>query len=52
MMAEYSWAIDDALRRHGIEVPYPQTDIRVRSFFGEEGERGRNAWSAVADGEG
>lgn len=37
MMAAYCWAIDDALRKHGIEIPYPQRDIRVRSFFGAEG---------------
>jgi small-conductance mechanosensitive channel len=38
MNAAYTWAIDDALRKAGIEIPYPQREIRVRSFFGEEGE--------------
>ena len=38
MMAAYRWAIDDALRRHGLEVPFPQHDVRLRSLFGREGE--------------
>ncbi|MGE0742085.1 MAG: mechanosensitive ion channel family protein [Hyphomonadaceae bacterium] len=38
MNAAYTWAIDDALRKAGVEIPYPQRDIRVRAFFGEEGE--------------
>jgi small-conductance mechanosensitive channel len=36
--AAYTWLIDDALREAGIEVPYPQRDIRLRGLFGEEGE--------------
>lgn len=38
MNAAYTWAIDDALRKAGIELPYPQRDIRIRSFFGHEGK--------------
>ncbi|MBX3431638.1 MAG: mechanosensitive ion channel [Hyphomonadaceae bacterium] len=38
MQAAYTWAIDDALRQAGIEIPLPQRDIRIRSFFGEEGD--------------
>jgi small-conductance mechanosensitive channel len=38
MNAAYTWAIDDALRNAGVEIPYPQRDIRMRAFFGEEGE--------------
>jgi small-conductance mechanosensitive channel len=38
MNAAYTWAIDDALRTACIEVPYPQREIRVRSFFGREGQ--------------
>lgn len=38
MNAAYTWAIDDALRKAGVEIPYPQRDIRVRGLFGEEGE--------------
>jgi small-conductance mechanosensitive channel len=38
MHAAYTWAIDDALDKAGIEIPFPQRDIRIRSFFGTEGE--------------
>ena len=38
MNAAYTWAIDDALRKAGVEIPFPQRDIRVRGLFGEEGE--------------
>ena len=38
MQAAYTWAIDDALRKAGIEIPFPQRDIRVRGLFGQEGE--------------
>jgi small-conductance mechanosensitive channel len=44
MMAAYRWAIDDALQRHGLEIPFPQQDVRVRSFFGSEGTEGLKAW--------
>lgn len=39
MMAAYCWALDDALARHGIEIPFPQRDVRLRGFFGTEGEQ-------------
>lgn len=38
MNAAYTWAIDDALRKAGIEIPLPQRELRVRGLFGEEGE--------------
>lgn len=38
MHAAYCWAIEDALRRHGIEIPFHQLDLRMRSAFGQEGE--------------
>ena len=38
MHAAYCWAIEDALRRHGIEIPFHQLDLRMRSAFGHEGE--------------
>lgn len=41
MQAAYTWAIDDALRKAGIETPAPQLDLRVRSLFGEEGDSAR-----------
>lgn len=43
MNAAYTWAIDDALRNAGIEIPYPQRDVRVRSFFGHEGHEALEA---------
>ena len=38
MMAAYRWALDDALQKHGIEIPFPQRDLRIRSYFGNEGQ--------------
>lgn len=38
MKAAYTWAIDDALRKAGLEVPFPQLDVRLRSLFGREDE--------------
>ncbi len=43
IFAAYTWAIDDALRGAGIEVPYPQRELRLRGLFGEEGEDARAA---------
>ena len=28
--ADYYWALHSALERHGIEIPFPQTDLHVR----------------------
>lgn len=38
MHAAYTWAIADALDAAGIEIPFPQTDLRLRSVFGREGD--------------
>ena len=38
IFAAYTWLIDDALREAGVEIPYPQRDIRLRGLFGEEGD--------------
>lgn len=43
MHAAYTWAIDDALRAAGVEVPFPQTDLRIRSLFGREGDEALTA---------
>jgi small-conductance mechanosensitive channel len=37
MYAAYYWALDDALRKAKIEMPYPQLDLRMRTLFGQEG---------------
>ncbi len=41
IQAAYTWAIDDALRNAGIEVPTPQHDLHIRSVFGEEADDAR-----------
>lgn len=38
MHAAYTWAIADALEAAGVEIPFPQTDLRLRSVFGREGD--------------
>ncbi|MBU1538328.1 MAG: mechanosensitive ion channel [Alphaproteobacteria bacterium] len=38
MHAAYTWLIADALDAAGIEVPFPQIDLRLRSIFGREGD--------------
>lgn len=38
MQAAYLWAIDDALRKAGVEIPFQQLDLRLRSLFGHEGD--------------
>lgn len=43
MRAAYAWAIDDALRQAGIEIPFPQMDVRLRSLFGREGDTALDA---------
>lgn len=55
MHAAYTWLIADALDAAGIEVPFPQTDLRLRSVFGREGDEAlrvlglQNPASARAD---
>lgn len=50
MMAAYCWAIDDAMRKHCIEMPLPQSDVRIRSFFGAEGEAAVHAFHGKTNG--
>ncbi len=33
--AAYNWAIETALGEHGIEIPFPQRDLHIRSYFGQ-----------------
>lgn len=43
MHAAYTWAIAEALDAAGIEIPFPQTDLRIRSVLGREGDDGLKA---------
>ena len=36
--AAYLWEIDTSLKAHGIEIPFPQRDLNIRSLFGLSGE--------------
>lgn len=36
--AAYLWELDTAMRMHGIEMPFPQRDLNLRSLFGLSGE--------------
>lgn len=38
IVAAYNWAIESALAEAGIEIPFPQQDLHVRSYFGLRGE--------------
>ena len=48
--AAYLWELDTALKKYGIEIPFPQRDLNIRSLFGLEGEdalkvlRGAGEW--------
>lgn len=35
VQADYLWAIETALRKYGIEIPFPQRDLHVRSWSSE-----------------
>lgn len=41
--AAYNWALHTALEKYGIEMPFPQRDLHVRSWFGLAGEEARDA---------
>jgi small-conductance mechanosensitive channel len=36
--AAYMWALESALCKYQLEIPFPQHDVRLRSLFGLEGE--------------
>lgn len=36
--AAYMWALDTALKKYGIEIPFPQRDLHLCSLFGMSGE--------------
>ena len=43
MHAAYTWAIAEALDEAGVEIPFPQTDLRIRSILGREGDEALEA---------
>ncbi len=47
--AAYNWALESALARHHLEIPFPQRDLHVRSWFGrkEEPEKAQVASPAL-----
>lgn len=38
--AAYLWELETALAAHGIEIPFPQRDLHIRSLFGLRGSEG------------
>ena len=36
--AAYLWEIDTSMRAHGVEMPFPQRDLNIRTLFGLEGD--------------
>lgn len=42
-MAAYIWAIEDALGKAGLQIPYRQMDLHVRSVFERQGDEGLRA---------
>lgn len=40
--AAYNWALHDALEKHGIEIPVPRRDIRVRDWAVLQDQEARN----------
>jgi small-conductance mechanosensitive channel len=36
--AGYLWGLETVLREHGLEFPFPQRDLNVRTLFGLQGE--------------
>jgi small-conductance mechanosensitive channel len=41
--AAYNWALESSLRRHALEIPFPQRDLRVRELFGLDAAAAREA---------
>lgn len=40
VQAAYLWEIDTKLKQHGVEIPFPQRDLHLRSVFGQKDEAG------------
>lgn len=48
VQAAYYWALEDALRAYGIEIPFPQRDLHVRSLFCADKEDAKSLWQGRA----
>lgn len=46
--AAYLWELDTSLKEHGIEIPFPQRDLHIRSAFGRHGEAALAAFARGA----
>lgn len=42
--AAYNWELESSLARHGLEIPFPQRDLHLRSAFGLSD---KDAWAAL-----
>ncbi|MDF1643288.1 MAG: mechanosensitive ion channel [Pseudomonadales bacterium] len=51
VQAAYLWEIDTKLKKHGIEIPFPQRDLHLRSVFGQKDEAGLPLFSKQCDNE-
>ncbi len=43
VIAAYNWALHSALQTHGIEIPFPQRDLHVKTLFGLSDDDARGA---------
>lgn len=41
--AAYLWALETALSKYRIEIPFPQQDLHIRSLFGRHGDEALDA---------
>ncbi|MDO7667727.1 MAG: hypothetical protein MUQ39_04980 [Pseudomonadota bacterium] len=39
VIVTYRWELDTALARHNLEIPFPQRDIHLPSFYGLKDEQ-------------
>ena len=47
--AAYTWELDTALHKYGLEIPFPQRDLNVRSFFGRKDGEGLKWFDEARD---
>jgi len=50
--AAFCWAIETALKKHGIEIPFPQRDLHVRSVFGGNKQSAMDMFQSVEHAKG